>query len=53
MIFLVAFTVAFLVGKVLEMVFKEKELDLGGYIFWAGFAAFASLYWVYTSFSAK
>ncbi len=44
----VGFTVAYLIGKVIEGIFKKKgeEFDLGAYVFLTGLGALASLIWL-------
>lgn len=52
-LFTVGFGLAFLLGKVLEVIFKEKELDLDFYNFITGVMALIGLYGIYTSFGGN
>ena len=50
LLFTLGFGLAYIVGKVLEGAFKDKKVDLSMYTFVTGFAAFFSIFWVFSAF---
>ena len=51
LLFTLGFGLAYIVGKVLEGAFKDKKVDLSMYTFVTRFAAFFSIFWVFSAFS--